>query len=224
MQKIADKCVELIEALKQTYQESSIPQDIPFRARFLDSLKQYIGRDHWEVAEELYGDMPSKSQTEKETAHIAVACLLADMAFNIHKKNPDKALDYLCRAYLAAGWAINSTVEPRVLKRERTNSSRNAANARHQQGKIVRQYAEQLVRTWAGDTPLTNPSNAARSLKKAVNDYAIERFRNATDPSDPFYNKSDPRVLATGEDKGKAKDPYSERTLRGWFKGLDFEQ
>lgn len=224
MRKIADKCVELIQALEQTYQESSIPQDTPFKARFLDPLKRYVGCNHWEVVEELYGDMPSKSQSEKEIAHIAVACLLADMAFNVYKTDPDKALDYLCRAYLAAGWAINSTVEPRVIKRERTNSTRNAANVRHAQGKIVRQYAEHLVSTWTGDTLLTNPSNAARTLKKLVNDYAIERFRNATDPSDPFYNKSDPRVLTTGENKGKTKDPYSERTLRDWFKDLDFEQ
>lgn len=224
MQKIADKCVELVRALQQTYQESSIPKDKPFGAHFLDPLKQYVGRDHWEVAEDLYGDMSSKSQTEKEKAHIAVACLLADMAFNTCKIDPDKALDYLCHAHLAAGWAINSAVEPTVIKKARANASREAANQRHKQGKIVRQHAEHLVRTWAGDTRLKNPSDAARRLKKAVNDYAIERFRNATEKSDPFYDKSDPRVLATGEDKGKTKDPYSERTLRDWFKELDFKR
>jgi hypothetical protein len=216
---------------EKTYQESSIPKDKPFSTLFIDPLDQYVGRDHLDVVAELYGDMPSKSQTEKEWAHIAVACLLADMAFNIYETEPDKALDYLCHAHLAAGWAINSTVEPTVIKRARTNSSREAANERHKQGKIVRQHAKHLVRTWTGDTPLKNPSDAARRLKKAVNDYAIERFRIATDEKDdkgqykdPFYKKNDPRVRATGKEKGEDKDPYSERTLRDWFADLDFKQ
>lgn len=85
MQKIADKCVELVRALKNTYEESSIPKDKPFSALFLDPLDQYLGRDHRDVVADLYSDMPSKSRTQKEQARIEVACLLADMAFNTYE-------------------------------------------------------------------------------------------------------------------------------------------
>jgi hypothetical protein len=37
---------------------------------------------------------------------------------------------------LTGGWAIKSTVEPSVIKRARTATIREAANKRHEQGKI----------------------------------------------------------------------------------------
>lgn len=229
MSNFTDILSQLFHDLKFTYYDDScLETDEGFESKFLAPYERQQHLDPDAVSENLNKYWRRGDQAAREYACISISCAYAVAAKRAYPEDRDKAWAYLCQAKYEYGVTVAMISEPFAIKFANSKRTAAAANARHKQGKIVREYALQLAQSWSAssssESPLKNPNNAARRLKKAVNDYAIERFRNATDPSDPFYNKSDPRVLATGEDKGKTKDPYSERTLRDWFKDLDFEQ